>query len=105
LHSTQLQFPSQENSRAEILRYTPSGKCPALRDGNIVVWDSLAIIEYLADNEPQTAIWPRPRAPRATARALSAEMHSGFASLRASLPMNMRRKVKTRAQSRDSRRY
>jgi glutathione S-transferase len=87
---------AQENTRSEILRYTPSGKCPALHDGNIVVWDSLAIIEYLAESFPQTAIWPGSRAARAQARALAAEMHSGFASLRASLPMNMRRKIKKR---------
>jgi glutathione S-transferase len=47
---------AQENSRAEMLRYSPPGKCPALKDNNIIVWDSLAIIEYLADNEPRTAI-------------------------------------------------
>jgi glutathione S-transferase len=87
---------AQENSRAEILRYSPPGKCPALKDNNIIVWDSLAIIEYLADNEPRTAIWPRPRAARAKARALCAEMHWRFESLRAALPMNMRRKVKKR---------
>jgi glutathione S-transferase len=85
---------AQENTRAEILRHTPSGKCPALRDGAIVVWDSLAIIEYLAETFPRIAIWPRLRAARAQARSLAAEMHSGFANLRASLPMNMRRNVK-----------
>ena len=85
---------AQENTRAEILRHTPSGKCPALRDGAIVVWDSLAIIEYLAETFPPIAIWPRLRAARAQARSLAAETHSGFANLRASLPMNMRRKVK-----------
>jgi glutathione S-transferase len=85
---------AQENTREEILRHTPSGKCPALRDGAIVVWDSLAIVEYLAETFPRIAIWPRLRAARAQARSLAAEMHSGFANLRASLPMNMRRKVK-----------
>jgi glutathione S-transferase len=85
---------AQENTRAEILRHTPSGKCPALRDGAIVVWDSLAIVEYLAETFPRIAIWPRLRAARVQARSLAAEMHSGFANLRASLPMNMRRKVK-----------
>jgi glutathione S-transferase len=87
---------AQENTRTEILRYTPAGKCPALQDGDLVVWDSLAIIEYLAESFPQTAIWPAPRAARAQARSLAAEMHSGFASLRAALPMNMRRKVNKR---------
>ncbi|HMF05813.1 MAG TPA: glutathione S-transferase, partial [Methylocella sp.] len=93
---------AQENTRAEILRYTPSGKCPALRDGAIVVWDSLAIIEYLAERFPHIAIWPESHAARAQARALAAEMHSGFANLRASLPMNMRRKVKKRELSQEA---
>ncbi len=87
---------AQENTRAEILRHTPSGKCPALHDGEIVVWDSLAIIEYLAESFPQIPVWPRARAARAQARALAAEMHSGFTSLRAALPMNMRRRVEKR---------
>jgi glutathione S-transferase len=88
---------AQENTHEELLRYSPSGKCPALHDGEIVVWDSLAIIEYLAESFLQAPVWPEARAARAQARALAAEMHSGFASLRAALPMNMRRKVKKRA--------
>ena len=83
---------AQENTHEELLRYSPSGKCPALHDGEIVVWDSLAIIEYLAESFLQAPVWPEARAARAQARALAAEMHSGFASLRAALPMNMRRK-------------
>jgi glutathione S-transferase len=78
-------------TRAEILRHAPTGKCPSLRDGDVVVWDSLAIIEYLAEAFPDSAIWPRERAARARARALSAEMHSGFVPLRSHLPMNTRR--------------
>src|SRR5665213_2418133 len=72
----------RETTRAEILRYVPTAKCPSLRDGDLVVWDSLAIIEYLAEPFPDRAIWPRERASRATARALTAEMHSGFMGLR-----------------------
>lgn len=87
---------AQENTHAEILRYAPSGKCPVLHDGGTAVWDSLAIIEYLAELFPGMPIWPRPRQARATARCLSAEMHSGFAALRSALPMNMRRNVKRR---------
>ncbi|MGB8277814.1 MAG: glutathione S-transferase family protein [Methylovirgula sp.] len=87
----------EETTRAEILRYTPSGKCPVLIDEDLVIWDSLAIIEYLAETYPDIGIWPRSRAARAMARALSAEMHSGFMGLRAHLPMNMRRPVKARA--------
>lgn len=82
-----------ETTRAELLRYAPSGKCPILLDGEIVVWDSLAIIEYLAERLPEFPIWPKPQAARAQARALAAEMHSGFMGLRAHLPMNMRRLV------------
>jgi glutathione S-transferase len=87
---------AQENTRADMLRFSPAGKCPALHDGEIVVWDSLAIIEYVAELHPRTPIWPRLRAARAQARSLAAEMHSGFAGLRGLLPMNMCRKVKNR---------
>ncbi|MGQ0444531.1 MAG: glutathione S-transferase family protein [Beijerinckiaceae bacterium] len=87
---------AQDNTRSEILRFSPAGKCPSLHDGKIAVWDSLAIIEYLAEVFPDKPIWPRPRAARAQARSLAAEMHSGFAGLRGLLPMNMRRKVKKR---------
>ncbi|HYP58696.1 MAG TPA: glutathione S-transferase family protein [Beijerinckia sp.] len=87
---------AREETRTEILRHTPNGKCPALRDGEILVWDSLAIIEYLADLYPEIAIWPKDKAARAEARSLSAEMHSGFTGLRSHLPMNLRRAVKKR---------
>jgi glutathione S-transferase len=87
---------AQDNTQAEILRYSPAGKCPSLHDGEIVVWDSLAIIEYLAELYPERPIWPRPRAARARARSLAAEMHSGFSALRLLLPMNMRREVTRR---------
>jgi len=87
---------AQDNTRSEMLRYSPAGKCPALRDGDITVWDSLAIIEYLAELTPDLPLWPKPRAARAAARSLAAEMHSGFMGLRQLLPMNMRRAVKRR---------
>ncbi len=67
-----------------------------MHDGKIVVWDSLAIIEYVAELHPRMPIWPRSRAARAGARSLAAEMHSGFMGIRGLLPMNMRRKVKQR---------
>ena len=85
---------AQDNTRAELLRYSPSGKCPVLIDGDITIWDSLAIIEYLAEMYPEKPLWPKARAARARARSLAAEMHSGFAGLRGLLPMNMRRAVK-----------
>ena len=86
----------QETTSAEILRHTPSGKCPALEDDGLVVWDSLAIIEYLAETYPDIGIWPEDKAARAMARSIAAEMHSGFMAVRAHLPMNMRRPVKVR---------
>ena len=85
---------AQEDTRTEMLRYSPAGKCPALCDGEITVWDSLAIIEYVAELNPDKPLWPKPRAARAQARSLAAEMHSGFMGLRGLLPMNMRRMVK-----------
>ncbi|WP_297299366.1 glutathione S-transferase family protein [uncultured Methylovirgula sp.] len=86
----------QETTRTDILNYSPSARCPALLDGDLTVWDSLAIIEYLAEQFPDLPIWPREKAARAVARSLSAEMHSGFQALRTHLPMNMRRAAKRR---------
>ncbi len=77
-------------TRPTILKHSPSGKVPALRHGELVVWDSLAIAEYLAERFPDAALWPADSEARAVARAVSAEMHSGFAALRSHLPMNMR---------------
>lgn len=74
----------------EIARVSPSGRVPALRDGELVVWDSLAIIEYVAERFPEAAVWPAERAARAMARSVSAEMHSSFQPLREHMPMNMR---------------
>ncbi len=75
-------------SRQEILRHSPSGKLPCLIDGDLKVWDSLAICETVAESLPQ--LWPSDAVARAHARALSAEMHSGFTALRTRLPMNIR---------------
>lgn len=83
-------------TRGNILRYGPSGKCPILIEDGLTVWDSLAIIEYLAETRPALPIWPKDKAARAMARSLAAEMHSGFMPLRAHLPMNLRRPVKMR---------
>jgi glutathione S-transferase len=73
---------------ADILRYSPSGKVPALKTGDLIVWDSLAILEFLAERHPNLPIWPQAPEARAIARAVSAEMHSGFASLRNDCPMD-----------------
>jgi glutathione S-transferase len=82
------------DTRSAILRYSPAGKCPSLQDGPVSIWDSLAIIEYVAESHPDKAIWPRPKPARALARSLAAEMHSGFQALRAQCPMNLRRQPK-----------
>ncbi len=74
-------------TRSEIYKYSPSGKVPCLIDGDITVWDSLAICEYLAEIEP--SLWPSDRAARAEARAICAEMHSGFGGFRHSMPMEI----------------
>jgi len=73
----------------EIARYSPSGRVPVLRDGDLVIWDSLAICEYLADRFPQAALWPADLERRALGRAAAAEMHSGFPSLRGECPMDI----------------
>lgn len=73
----------------EIAKVSPSGRVPVLRDGDLVVWDSLAICEYLADKFPQANLWPADADRRALGRAASAEMHSGFPSLRGECPMDI----------------
>ncbi len=76
--------------KERILRYSPAGKVPALIDGQVTVWESLAIGEYLAEKYPQHAMWPSDPLARARARSVSAEMHAGFAALRTAMPMNIR---------------
>jgi glutathione S-transferase len=66
---------------------------PALIDGDVTVWDSLSIIEYLAERFPEKQLWPEDRARRAHARSISAEMHSGFVALRTECGMNLHRPV------------
>src|SRR3569833_511982 len=82
--------------RDAILLHSPSGKVPALIDGDLTVWDSLAILEYLAEKFPEKKFWPQDAAARAEARSMSAEMHSGFASMRTECTMNARRKPRRR---------
>jgi len=74
-----------------ILQHSPAGKVPVLIDGEIAVWESLAILDYLAEKFPELALWPADPAARAHARAISAEMHAGFAALRQACPMNLKR--------------
>jgi len=74
-----------------------SGKVPVLIDGNIRIWESLAILEYVAEKFSRAQLWPTDSAARAMARAISSEMHAGFVPLRRHMPMNMWRPVKKRA--------
>ena len=79
--------------KERILSFSASGKVPALIDGDVTVWDSLAIIEYAAEKFPQAKLWPEDRGRRAHARSISAEMHSGFGALRNECGMNLHRPV------------
>ena len=79
----------QPDSKAEILRHSPSGKVPALKTRTGVVWDSLAILDYLAERHPEQKLWPDAEEARAAARSISAEMHAGFATLRNDMPMDL----------------
>lgn len=76
-------------SAEQILRYSPAGKVPILHDGDFAVWDSLAILEYLAEKFPDAQLWPSDAQARARARSVSAEMHSGFQPLRNHCTMNL----------------
>ena len=85
-------FDADWEERREGDEFAPSlGKVPILWDGDIVVWDSLAIIEFLADRYGTALYWPEDEGARAMARSMSAEMHSGFGNLRRELPMNVRK--------------
>jgi len=81
----------REDSKKRILSYSPSGKVPLLIDGDTHIWDSLAILEYLAERYLKTLGWPDDTKDRALARSLAAEMHSGFQALRTCCGMNCRR--------------
>jgi glutathione S-transferase len=74
-----------------IRKHSPAGKVPVLKDGDLTVWDSLAIIEYVAEKFPDAGIWPKDQQARALARSISAEMHSGFVPLRNLCNMNTRK--------------
>lgn len=74
-----------------IREHSPSGKVPALKCEHGLIWDSLAIAEYLAERFPEAHLWPRGEAARALARSVCAEMHSGFMALRSHMPMDIQR--------------
>src|SRR3954447_14824089 len=76
------------DTKARIAEHSKAGRVPVLHHGRLIVWESLAILEYLAETFPEKKIWPVGKAARAAARAVSHEMHAGFAALRNACPMN-----------------
>jgi glutathione S-transferase len=82
--------------KERVHKISAAGKVPALADGETQVWESLAILDYLAEKFPQARIWPAEETARAHARSIAAEMHAGFTPLRQHYPMNVRRPVKRR---------
>jgi glutathione S-transferase len=82
--------PDDAAARAEILLLSPSILVPCLRHQGVTVWDTLAIAEYLSEIKPKAGLLPADRAARAHCRAICGEMHSGFAAMRAALPMNLK---------------
>ena len=83
--------------KTRVMELGGSGRVPVLIDGDVRVWESLAILEYLAEKFPAARLWPESVAARAHARAIASEMHAGFAARRRHLPMNVARPVKFRA--------
>jgi glutathione S-transferase len=83
--------------KSRLTALSGAGKVPVLIDGDTRVWESLAILEYLAEKFPAAVLWPQHPAARAHARAIASEMHAGFLPLRRQLPMNVRRPVLPRA--------
>jgi len=93
---------SGDADKQKILKYSPAGKVPILIDGAVTIWDSLAIIEYVAETFPEKGIWPKGAAARAHARSISAEMHSGFVPLRSECSMNIHRPIQRKQLSADA---
>ena len=84
-----LSWDADSAFKQTLLRLAPTGRVPLLVDDGFAVWDTLAIVEYLAEKFPETNLWPRAAQARARARSLCAEMHSGFGALRERFPMNI----------------
>lgn len=79
----------EPDTKAQILKYSPSGMVPALQHGDVTVWDSLAICEYIAETFPEKKLWPEDKKARAVARSIASEMHAGFMPLRTGMPMDI----------------
>ncbi len=82
-------FDADSQFKATIAGISPTGKVPVLVDGDLAIWDTLAIAEYLAETYPEKHLWPQDKTARARARSVCAEMHSGFTALRGACPMNI----------------
>ncbi len=82
-------FSPDSEFKSKLARISPAGRVPVLVDGDLTVWDSLAIAEYVAERFPEKKLWPQDARSRARARSVCAEMHSGFGALREHFPMNI----------------
>ena len=82
-------FDTDSTFKQTLSKLNPVGKVPVLTDGDLVIWDTLAIAEYVAESYPDKQLWPRDKAARARARSVCAEMHSGFSALRSNCPQNI----------------
>ena len=91
-----LSFQNEDTKKPEFKAVNPRGQVPTIVDDGYALWESLAILEYLAEKFPVAKLWPSDPAARAHARAIAAEMHAGFVPLRRACPMNMARPVKRR---------
>lgn len=84
---TEVELRRGEATQADLAPHSPSGLAPVLKDGDLTIWDSLAICEHLAERFPAAGLWPTDSAARAQARSAAAQMHAGFAALRSECPM------------------
>jgi glutathione S-transferase len=100
---TLISLRQADATKAAIAPHSPSGWIPALKDGDLTVWDSLAICEYLAERFPEAALWPKDAAARAIGRSAVAEMHSGFRGVRSELSMTLGETLPTPDLSEDAR--
>lgn len=87
------------NTKQQLQQYSPTGLVPALKYGNLVLWESLSIIEFANEKHPEAKLWPEDLEVRAIARSLALEMHAGFYALRQHLPMNLKRQSSRRLTS------
>jgi glutathione S-transferase len=88
------------NTKAEIAKHTPAGRVPVLIDGDVAVWETIAIMEYVGERFG-VAVWPKDIKARAMARAVAAEMHAGFQALRNACPMNLGKRYSRRDRGAD----